>query len=181
MARPLDRITAETVVTYGLSHRDSLTLSSLAEPVLCVQRRLPRPDGGVVEPQEFPLPDLPAPAAELLPLLGTAAVAAATDKRALSVVELNTKGGMHMMWYEILIDGHHPGRRRAFTAGRCTAGKSGPTGCIGCGKCVADGVCILTGKQVPGTPGRRKKAVISPLTIRAEMFIINVSENSKKP
>ena len=23
-------------------------------------------------------------------------------------------------------------------------------GCIGCGKCVADGVCILTGKQVPG-------------------------------
>ena len=68
---PLERITAETVVTYGLSHRDSLTLSSLAEPVLCVQRRLPRPDGGVVEPQEFPLPDLPGPAAELLPLLGT--------------------------------------------------------------------------------------------------------------
>ena len=64
-------VTAETVVTYGLSHRDSLTLSSLAEPVLCVQRRLPRPDGCVVEPQEFPLPDLPGPAAELLPLLGT--------------------------------------------------------------------------------------------------------------
>ena len=38
---PLERITAETVVTYG-----------------------------VVEPQEFPLPELPAPAAELLPLLG---------------------------------------------------------------------------------------------------------------
>ena len=55
---PLERITAETVVTYGLSSRDSLTLSSLAEPVLCVQ------------PQEFPLPELPAPAAELLPLLG---------------------------------------------------------------------------------------------------------------
>ena len=48
-APSLDRITAETVVTYGLSHRDSLTLSSLAEPVLCVQRRLPRPDGCVVE------------------------------------------------------------------------------------------------------------------------------------
>lgn len=29
-----------------------------------------RPGGGVVEPQEFPLPELPAPAAELLPLLG---------------------------------------------------------------------------------------------------------------
>ena len=70
-APSLDRITAETVVTYGLSHRDSLTLSSLAEPVLCVQRRLPRPDGCAVEPQEFPLPDLPGPAAELLPLLGT--------------------------------------------------------------------------------------------------------------
>ena len=69
-APSLDRITAETVVTYGLSHRDSLTLSSLAEPVLCVQRRLPRPDGAVIEPQEFPLPPLPAPAEELLPLLG---------------------------------------------------------------------------------------------------------------
>ena len=67
----LSRIRAETVVTYGLSHRDSLTLSSLTEPVVCVQRALPRPDGGTVEPQEFPLPTgLPAPAAELLPLLG---------------------------------------------------------------------------------------------------------------
>lgn len=61
---------AETVITYGLSPRDSLTLSSLAEPVLCVQRALPRPDGAVIEPQEFPLPPLPAPAEELLPLLG---------------------------------------------------------------------------------------------------------------
>ena len=61
---------AERVVTYGLSPRDSLTLSSLTEPVLCVQRALPRPDGGRIEPQEFPLPRLPAPAAELLPLLG---------------------------------------------------------------------------------------------------------------
>ena len=69
-APSLDRITAETVVTYGLSHRDSLTLSSLTEPVLCVQRRLPRPDGGFIEPQEFPLGALPEPAAELLPLLG---------------------------------------------------------------------------------------------------------------
>lgn len=67
----LSRIRAETVVTYGLSHRDSLTLSSLTEPVVCVQRALPRPDGGTVEPQEFPLPaHLPAPAVELLPLLG---------------------------------------------------------------------------------------------------------------
>lgn len=61
---------AESVITFGLSPRDSLTLSSLAEPVLCVQRALPRPDGAVVEPQEFPLPALPAPAEELLPLLG---------------------------------------------------------------------------------------------------------------
>lgn len=61
---------AEWVVTYGLSPRDSLTLSSLTEPVLCVQRALPRSDGMVVEPQEFPLPALPAPAEELLPLLG---------------------------------------------------------------------------------------------------------------
>ena len=61
---------AETVISYGLSCRDSLTLSSLREPVLCVQRTLPRPDGTVIEPQEFPLPSLPAPAEELLPLLG---------------------------------------------------------------------------------------------------------------
>ena len=63
-------LAAETVITWGLSPRDSLTLSSLAEPVLCVQRRLPRPDGAVVEPQEFPLPPLLCPPEELLPLLG---------------------------------------------------------------------------------------------------------------
>lgn len=61
---------AETVITCGLSPRDSLTLSSLTEPLLCVQRALPRPDGGTVDPQELPLPPLPAPAAELLPILG---------------------------------------------------------------------------------------------------------------
>ena len=40
---------AETVVTYGLSPRDSITLSSLTEPVLCVQRALPLACGGVLE------------------------------------------------------------------------------------------------------------------------------------
>ena len=64
------RAAAETVVTYGMSCRDSLTYSSLEEPVLCVQRRLPRPDGNIVELQEIPLPPLPGPAEELLPLLG---------------------------------------------------------------------------------------------------------------
>lgn len=63
-------VQAGAVITYGLSPRDSLTLSSLAEPVLCVQRRLPRPDGTEIEPQEFPLSPLPGPAEELLPLLG---------------------------------------------------------------------------------------------------------------
>ena len=66
----LSGLRAETVVTWGLSPRDSLTLSSLSEPVLCVQRALLRPDGGVVEPQELPLPRLPAPAEQMLPLLG---------------------------------------------------------------------------------------------------------------
>lgn len=65
-----DHVRAETVVTYGLSPRDSLTLSSLTEPVLCVQRALPRPDGAVIDPQEFPLPPLPGPPEALLPLLG---------------------------------------------------------------------------------------------------------------
>lgn len=66
----LERVLAETVISYGLSPRDSLTLSSLTEPVLCVQRALPRLDGTAVDPQEFPLPPLPAPAEAMLPLLG---------------------------------------------------------------------------------------------------------------
>ncbi len=66
----LSRVRAEAVITWGLSPRDSLTLSSLAEPVLCVQRALPRLDGTRVDPQEFPLPPLPGPAEALLPLLG---------------------------------------------------------------------------------------------------------------
>lgn len=66
----LARLQAEAVISYGLSPRDSLTLSSLTEPVLCIQRTLVRPDGGLVEPQEFPLSGLPGPAEELLPLLG---------------------------------------------------------------------------------------------------------------
>ena len=57
---------AETVVTYGLSPRDSITFSSLRDPVLCVQRALPLLLGGVLEPQEFPLPGL-AGAEGLLP------------------------------------------------------------------------------------------------------------------
>ena len=61
---------AASAVSYGVSPRDSLTLSSLAEPVLCVQRALPRPDGVVIDPQEFPLPPLPGPAEALLPILG---------------------------------------------------------------------------------------------------------------
>lgn len=64
------QVRAETVISFGLSPRDSLTLSSLTEPVLCVQRTLPRPDGAMIDPQEFPLPPLPAPAEALLPLLG---------------------------------------------------------------------------------------------------------------
>lgn len=33
--------------------------------------------------------------------------------------------------------------------------RKGPPQCIGCGKCVADGVCILTGKPVPDMRDRR--------------------------
>ena len=66
----LERVHMDQAVSYGLSARDSLTLSSLREPVLCIQRALPRPDGGIVEPQEIPLFHLPASAERLLPLLG---------------------------------------------------------------------------------------------------------------
>ena len=65
-----NQILAETVISYGLSPRDSLTLSSLTRPVLCVQRALPRLDGTSVDAQEFPLPPLPGPPEALLPLLG---------------------------------------------------------------------------------------------------------------
>ncbi len=58
------------IVTYGMSPRDSLTLSSLREPVLCVQRSLQRPDGAVIEPQDLPVGELPLPPEQMLPLLG---------------------------------------------------------------------------------------------------------------
>ena len=70
---------------------------------------------------------------------------------------LKTKrGGCNMAWHEILATGII----LAGTAFYCWAAysrKSGPTSCIGCGKCVADGVCILTGKKVPGISGGKGK------------------------
>lgn len=68
---PLERITAETVVTYGLSSRDSLTLSSLAEPVLCVQRAAGLGRAAAWwSPRNFPCRNFRLLRAELLPLLG---------------------------------------------------------------------------------------------------------------
>ena len=50
-----ENLQAESVVTYGLSHRDTLTLSSLGEmPVLCLQRRLAA-SGGIIDARELPL------------------------------------------------------------------------------------------------------------------------------
>ena len=69
-AEALPRLRAGRAASYGLSPRDSLTFSSLEEPILCVQRALPAPDGGVIEPQEIPVPGLPAPFEDFLPLLG---------------------------------------------------------------------------------------------------------------
>ena len=69
-AELLTAVETDHVITYGLSPRDSLTLSSLREPVLCVQRSLIRPDGAVIEPQELPLGELPLPPEQMLPLLG---------------------------------------------------------------------------------------------------------------
>ena len=69
-AELLSSVETAHVVTYGMSPRDSLTLSSLQEPVLCVQRSLTRPDGTVIEPQELPLGELPLPPEQMLPLLG---------------------------------------------------------------------------------------------------------------
>ena len=69
-AELLSSVKTAHVVTYGMSPRDSLTLSSLREPVLCGQRSLIRPDGTVIEPQELPLGELPLPPEQMLPLLG---------------------------------------------------------------------------------------------------------------
>ena len=50
------RFRAERVVTYGLSHRDTLTLSSLGEmPVLCLQRALTPEAGPELDARELPL------------------------------------------------------------------------------------------------------------------------------
>ena len=35
--------------------------------------------------------------------------------------------------------------------------RDGPPQCIGCGKCAADGICILTGQQVAPPPGQSGK------------------------
>ena len=65
-------VPAETVVTYGLSRRDSLTLSSReGERLWCaLQRELVTLDGAVVERQEFPV--LPPPGLEPLSALAAA-------------------------------------------------------------------------------------------------------------
>lgn len=58
-AGPLARsLLADRVVSYGMSPRDTLTLSSLEEERVCVavQRELIRPDGKLVERQELVLP-----------------------------------------------------------------------------------------------------------------------------
>lgn len=64
-------IQADTIVSYGLSAKDSLTLSSIQSPVLCVQRILPCLDGGIIEPQEYPMPAANVSAETLLLLFGT--------------------------------------------------------------------------------------------------------------
>ena len=69
-SKSLLSVQAKHIITYGLSPRDSLTLSSLQEPLLCVQRSLLRPDGSIIEPQELPLWNLPLPAEQMLPVLG---------------------------------------------------------------------------------------------------------------
>lgn len=64
------RAQSQVVISYGLSPRDSLTLSGVRQPVLCIQRTLPGPGGALLEPQEIPLGELPGPPEALLGLLG---------------------------------------------------------------------------------------------------------------
>jgi len=54
---PVQGVETEQVVSYGLSGRNSLTLSSMGEHLLLsVQRELTRLDGSVIERQELQLP-----------------------------------------------------------------------------------------------------------------------------
>lgn len=52
------RIYALQIISYGLSPRDTLTLSSFSgsERMICLQRSLLTVHGGLLEPQELPLP-----------------------------------------------------------------------------------------------------------------------------
>ncbi|MCI5498195.1 MAG: hypothetical protein MR419_01485 [Clostridiales bacterium] len=59
LAHLAQAIPAAWVVSYGLSSRDTLTLSSLASPCLTLQRELVTLSGDCLEPQEFPLPHRP--------------------------------------------------------------------------------------------------------------------------
>ena len=57
-------------MTYGLSPRDSITLSSCGSRCCASNGTLPLLCGGVLEPQEFPLPGVEG-AERLLPGVGT--------------------------------------------------------------------------------------------------------------
>lgn len=62
LAPQAGQVQAGWVVSYGLSRRDSLTLSSLSprHPCLALQRELVTLTGRCLEPQELPLPPWPA-------------------------------------------------------------------------------------------------------------------------
>lgn len=67
----LEQVRTERAVSYGLSPRDTLTLSSLGRrAVVCVQRTLLRPDGVSVEMQELPVERDGLPPELLLVLAG---------------------------------------------------------------------------------------------------------------
>ena len=62
LAHRAGRVRAGWVVSYGLSRRDTLTLSSLSpRPCLTLQRELVTLAGTCLEPQELPLPPCPSP------------------------------------------------------------------------------------------------------------------------
>ena len=66
-----------------------------------------------------------------------------------------------MAWHEILATGIILAGTAFYCWAAHLSGKvvreACKAGCIGCGKCVADGVCILTGKKVPGISGGKGK------------------------
>lgn len=71
---------AQVVISYGLSPRDSLTLSGVRQPVLCIQRTLPGAGRGTAGASGDPTGGTSRTSGDTAGAFGSPTVADATDK-----------------------------------------------------------------------------------------------------